>query len=398
LFKTNDFDGTVKLTDFGLSKEIETDDSDHAFSTTTIQVDTEEIASFGFYAPEVYRKEKQSPKVDIFSLGCCLFYLLSKGRRPHEDPKQPTNKFVLNSNILTGRFNLAAIAHLPEAAHMIRHMIDQQKERRPTVQWLLGWHPYFWSARKRFEFLCAVGNKEGKKAVLQSASLCSRILGKDASDVGGWRKCLAEFVWEDHTGDIKHRQCYNCKSIPHLLRFMRNAKEHPKAGSASAAMFESAGGIEYYFMQQFPKLLLCVWEAVARAGWGQSMQSEFKPYLPSNANSLPAPVAASASNKAPSASNVLPSVGAGAGAGTGAGAGAGAATAADVSQWTPQQVAGWVASFGREYAQYHDTIVDNGINGEALLDDFGDDELDDLKVDKKSHRKRILREAKKLAS
>ena len=71
-------------------------------------------------------------------------------------------------------------------------------------------------------------------------------------------------------------------------------------------------------------------------------------------------------------------------------------TAADVSQWTPQQVADWVGSFGREYAQYNDNIVDNGINGEALLDEFGEDELDDLKVEKKSHRKRILREAKKL--
>jgi serine/threonine protein kinase len=311
LFKTNDFDGTVKLTDFGLSKEIETDDADQSFSSTVVQADTEEIASFGFYAPEVYRKEKQTGKVDVFSLGCCLFYLLSGGHRPHEDPKQPTNKYILNVNIFTGQFNLAAIAHLPEAAHMIRNMIDQQKEKRPTVQWLLDWHPYFWSEQKRFEFLCAVGNTEGKKAALQSASMSSRILGKDASDVGGWRKCLDDFVWEDHTSDMKHRQHYNCKSIAHLLRFMRNVKEHPKAGSASATLFESAGGIACYFLQRFPKLLLPVWEAVGRAGWGQSMQSEFKPYLhvQSNASSLPEPVAASISSKTASATSLeLPPV------------------------------------------------------------------------------------------
>jgi hypothetical protein len=93
-----------------------------------------------------------------------------------------------------------------------------------------------------------------------------------------------------------------------------------------------------------------------------------------------------------------PSSPAAVGAGAGADAGAVAATAANVSQWTPQQVAEWVVSFGREYTQYHESIIDNGINGEALLDDFGDDELDVMEVEKKFHRKRILREAKKLQS
>ena len=68
-----------------------------------------------------------------------------------------------------------------------------------------------------------------------------------------------------------------------------------------------------------------------------------------------------------------------------------------VGQWTPQQVASWIASFGADFSQYRAAIESNGINGEALLDDFGDDELDDINVEKKSHRKRILRETNKLS-
>lgn len=172
-------------------------------------------------------------------------------------------------------------------------MIDAQKESRPTVQWLLDWHPYFWTERKRFEFLCAVGNRstDGRQgvSVLQSASMSSRVLGEEAGSSGrGWRSFLDDPVWDDYTNNSKYRQRYNCKSIPHLLRLMRNAKEHPKAGSASA-MFESAGGMERYFLQKLPQLLLSVWEAVSQAGWGQSMQSEFKAYLRSNTATPSAP-------------------------------------------------------------------------------------------------------------
>jgi serine/threonine protein kinase len=64
LFKTNGFEGTVKITDFGLSKDMTSasssaigatssgEDTDASFSTTTTTT-TAEMGSFGFYAPEV---------------------------------------------------------------------------------------------------------------------------------------------------------------------------------------------------------------------------------------------------------------------------------------------------------------------------------------------------------
>ena len=103
------------------------------------------------------------------------------------------------------------------------------------------------------------------------------------------------------------------------------------------------------------------------------------------------------------------SAGAGAGAGLLAGGGvsppsspASAAPASAsalpsaVSEWTPEHVASWVGSFGSDYGQYGQSIVSNGVNGEALLDEFGDDELDAIGVQKTFHRKKIAREARKL--
>ena len=94
LFKQGGYEGTLKLTDFGLSKDLDTRDLDQTFTTTTAQAGTE-IGSFGYYAPEVYRRGKLTPKVDVFSTGCCVFYTLSHGGRPFEDPNDPMNKYVL---------------------------------------------------------------------------------------------------------------------------------------------------------------------------------------------------------------------------------------------------------------------------------------------------------------
>ena len=56
-----------------------------------------------------------------------------------------------------------------------------------------------------------------------------------------------------------------------------------------------------------------------------------------------------------------------------------------------------MSSIGPAFAQYGAGFVDNAIDGGELLDDdFGDDELEEMGVGKKMHRKRILKEVAKL--
>lgn len=391
LIKADGFDGTVKLADFGLSKDIDTTNADQSFSTTTAQAGTE-IASFGFYAPEVYRREKPTAKVDIFSLGCTIFYLITGGQRPHEDPADRDNKFTLIGNIYAGKTNMAPLREMPEALHLVSAMVTPQKEARPTVQQVLQWHPYFWSQRKRFEFLCAVGNDDDRKAVLSSPMLGHVIGSRAAAAEGGWCKMIHAAVWEEYTSDSKYRQHYDTSSLAHLLRFMRNVSQHVKAGSDAHAVFAAAGGMENYFLGgqgRFSKLLIVVWEAIHRAGWGG--RSGFQAYLPAAASTDVSDVSHTHNRNREVEVDVqtierlqmqrqrqrqaLPKA----------------------SSWTEAQVVQWLSGIGSAYAKYGESFLANGVNGEELLDlEFGEAELKEFGVDSKVHRKRILREARKL--
>ena len=83
----------------------------------------------------------------------------------------------------------------------------------------------------------------------------------------------------------------------------------------------------------------------------------------------------------------------GAGASTDAGGGS-----ASGSQWSEEEVGKWseeevgkqVASLGKAFEGYQQLAVDNGIDGEMLLD-VDDEELEGLGVSSKSHRKKILK-------
>jgi serine/threonine protein kinase len=132
LFKHGGYKGMVKLTDFGLSKDLDTNNTDQTFSTTTVQADTE-IGSFGYYAPEVYRRGPLTVKVDVFSHGCCIFYVLSHGQNAFQEAHDPNNKFLLTNNILSGKSDLRPIRHLPDAADLVLSLIDIEAKARPSM-------------------------------------------------------------------------------------------------------------------------------------------------------------------------------------------------------------------------------------------------------------------------
>jgi serine/threonine protein kinase/ankyrin repeat protein len=264
LFKQGGFEGTVKLTDFGLSKEVDTRDLDVSFSTTTIGAGTE-IGSFGYYAPEVYRRENPTAKIDIFSLGCCIFYVFSHGRRPFEDPEDTQNKYLLNANVVIGRSNFLPIRHLPEAVPLVASMIDIEAKVRPDTAQVLE-HPLFWNDEMRWKFLCAVGKDDDivSNSAAARAVLPFSLLTKHKS----WADALDQRLWLHYTKG-KHARSYTTASTVHLLRFLRNCEAHPPAqDSLAQVVLVAHGGMASYFRSCFPKLALVVWTAlVADETW-----------------------------------------------------------------------------------------------------------------------------------
>ena len=67
------------------------------------------------------------------------------------------------------------------------------------------------------------------------------------------------------------------------------------------------------------------------------------------------------------------------------------------AEWTALEVSRWLASIGEAYADYGTEFVRNGITGEELTDnEFSESELKELGVASAMHRKRILKEARKI--
>lgn len=62
--------------------------------------------------------------VDIFSLGCLMYYVISRGKHPFGD------RVEREVNILNNKFDLSALDSMPEAQDLISKMIQFDVEKR----------------------------------------------------------------------------------------------------------------------------------------------------------------------------------------------------------------------------------------------------------------------------
>lgn len=95
----------------------------------------------------------QTTAVDIFSLGCVYYYVISNGQHPFGDVVKR------QLNILSYEYDLKMFTNADAldsggvlADELIRDMISKDPSRRPTAKALLT-HPFFWNAEKILSFL-----------------------------------------------------------------------------------------------------------------------------------------------------------------------------------------------------------------------------------------------------
>lgn len=80
--------------------------------------------SSGWQAPEQLRHERQTRAVDIFSLGCVLFFCITGGKHPYGD------SFERDVNIVNNQKDLFLIENIPEAADLISALLHPNPELR----------------------------------------------------------------------------------------------------------------------------------------------------------------------------------------------------------------------------------------------------------------------------
>jgi serine/threonine-protein kinase/endoribonuclease IRE1 len=269
--------GTLKLADFGLSNE-GVNAPDQSFTMTTTPT-----GLGGWYAPEVQRRGKKTQKVDVFMLGCCLCYILTGGRHPfdaHDCPEARAGnpiQYVRIANVQGGKHDLGPLLGGAESAHardpaaldLLQAMVDIEASERPTVAQAQA-HPFFWPAGRRHDFLCACGNLgEVKSGSGNAHSLLPPSLLPDGRE---WSEAVDPALWKQ----AKAHARYNTRSVPDLLRFLRNTQQHGadrdmQAGMAAAAA--EMGGPAAYFERLFPWLLVPVWRAAPSLESGQQLSS-----------------------------------------------------------------------------------------------------------------------------
>jgi serine/threonine protein kinase len=214
---------------------------------------------------------KVSKRVDIFSLGCLFYYVLTK-RHPFGD------RLVRESNIVSNICDLSGISS--EAADMIRKMLSAEPKMRPSAAQVLE-YPYFWEPNKRLRFLKDASDffefeKPNSETVLRFEQAAER--AGVIPDMN-WVAQLPEELLQD----LNKFRKYNGAKLRDLLRVIRNKAHHyrdlpPETQQTFGPLPE--GFLDYFCLHRFPDLLTFTWN-YARNNYSQDkVFSEYFPHGP----------------------------------------------------------------------------------------------------------------------
>lgn len=239
------------ISDFDLGHFVEGESSHRAMYGT-----------MGWTAPELWNKGERTTAVDIFSLGCVFYYVLTIGRHPFGSV---ANMKVCQQNIDDDKFSLRDLnqRHDPFvvalAEDLIRQMIDLSASKRPDAVSILK-HPLFWDNGDMVNFYHKIGdNMEDMKS--SSIKRLKESLEHDATIVfqGNWKDSLDKIVRNDLSRSNGGELC-------RLLRAVRDKIVHcGRFREELGAIYQnSPEGVVQYYNSRFPKLLIYTFRVYTR--------------------------------------------------------------------------------------------------------------------------------------
>ncbi|KAI5963259.1 IRE1 [Candida pseudojiufengensis] len=199
--------------------------------------------------------------IDIFSLGCVYFYILTNGLHPFGD------RYLREGNIIKGEYDLSPLIKFcpndkSESIDLIKKLINSNPIMRPNTTLILK-HPLFWSNYKRLEFLLKVSDRfeierrdPPSDLLLKLEEHSSKVFQKN-----DWHSQLADEEFLENLG--KYRK-YQPSKLMDLLRAIRNKYHHynDMPQSLQLKMSPLPSGFYKYFNDKFPNLLMEIYYCV----------------------------------------------------------------------------------------------------------------------------------------
>ncbi|KAH7664539.1 serine/threonine-protein kinase/endoribonuclease IRE1 protein [Dioscorea alata] len=240
---------TAKLSDMGISKRLPENMSSLGHHATG-------YGSSGWQAPEQLLHGRQTRAVDLFSLGCILFFCITKGKHPFG------NHFERDANIINNRVDLFLVDHIPEAVHLLSQLLDAEPDKRPSAIGVLH-HPFFWSSEMRLSFLRDVSDRVEQEERGSQSELLEALENVSPVAFGGkWNDKLdSAFI-----NDMGRYRKYNFEFTRDLLRVIRNKLSHYRelANDLQEILGPVPEGFDNYFSKRFPNLLIEVYKVISR--------------------------------------------------------------------------------------------------------------------------------------
>ncbi|KAL5063565.1 hypothetical protein RYX36_025302 [Vicia faba] len=239
----------AKLSDMGISKRLRENMSSLGHNATG-------GGSSGWQAPEQLVQGRETRAVDIFSLGCVLFFCMTGGRHPFGQ------NLERDINIVKNRKNLFLVQFFPEAEDLISCLLNPDPNLRPKAIEVLH-HPFFWSSETRLSFLRDTSDRVELEDREISSNLLWALESTATTAIGGkWdEKMEPAFI-----ANIGRYRRYKFNSVRDLLRVMRNKLNH--YGELPQEIQELVGpvpeGYNDYFANRFPRLLIEVYNVICK--------------------------------------------------------------------------------------------------------------------------------------
>ncbi|CAG5184017.1 uncharacterized protein ALTATR162_LOCUS10868 [Alternaria atra] len=294
---TSKDDVRLVISDFGLCKTLPD-------NVSTLVGTTGNAGTVGWKAPELISQPKELANgssqgfsrdsssstdpvaqgvkraVDIFSLGCVFYYVLTGGCHPFDDEEGWMQ--IREYNIKKEKSNLDRLllgADSVEPHRLIHWMLRPRPEDRPNALQVMN-HPFFWDDQKRLDFLCDCSD-HWEREPRDPPSDHLAVLEEYSEDVLDHRRNFLAKLDQGFINSLGKQRKYTGDKMLDLLRALRNKKNHYEdmEDAIKAKVGPLPSGYLRYWTVKFPQLLMSCYDAVLRCDLER--EPRFKKYFES---------------------------------------------------------------------------------------------------------------------